>query len=654
MKVICDIECDRLINPKHIWVIVCRDIDTDEVHVFRKPTANAKERERFISFAKQIKQWVGHNFLGFDAIHINRLLGSGVVELSSVVDTFVVSKLVDYSRPEGHSLEDYGVSLGVPKGTNIDFSKYSTSLKNYCINDTLITLKVYDIYKRYINSPKWKQALETEHKMSLLTNDLSSNGFSFNAVKARKLLKEVETHLSVLDKDILAAFPPRPVFVREIKPSLTKHGTLHKKDFKWVKDGDLTPFNGGPFSLLRWQEFNPSSHKQLIDVLWNAGWSPTDRTKSHVEVDREINRLKWKRDRSKALDQELEIYYSKLDSLRRTGWKINETNLSTLPLTAPTPAKLLAKRILLESRRRTLVEWLRLVNPRTHRIHGKFYSIGAWTHRMAHQNPNTANIPRDANDDGTPKLYGAELRELWQAPRNRLLVGVDAEGIQLRIFAHYIDDKEFTKALIKGKKSDKSDPHSLNQRILGPVCKTRQAAKRFIYSLLLGGGLGKLAEILGCSDAEAREALDRLLERYEGLDYLRKEIIPRDARRGWFEGLDGRAVKILGDSYGERRHLCMSGYLQNGEAIIMKMAAIHFNEKLEKLGLPFKFVDFVHDEFQIETLNDMKTAKEVAQVVADSIAWAGEELDLKCPMAGSFYNDDHKMFTIGKNWRITH
>lgn len=654
MKVICDIECDRLVNPRHIWVIVCRDIDSGAVTVFRKPTSNAKERERFINFARKIQLWVGHNFLGFDAIHINRLLGSDIVKLSAVVDTLVVSKLVDYSRPEGHSLEDYGTTFGIPKGTNIDFSHYTTSLRNYCINDTLITLKVYELLKRYIDSPRWKRALETEHKMSLMANELSHNGFSFNANKARKLLAEVETHLSVLDKDILASFPPRPVFVREIKPSLTKHGTLHKKDFKWVKDGDLTAFNGGAFSLLRWQEFNPSSHKQLIDVLWNAGWSPYDKTKSHIDTEREVNRLKWKRNRSKSLDEELETYYSKLDSLRRTGWKINETNLSTLPETAPPPAKLLAKRILLESRRRTLVEWLGLVNPKTHRIHGKFYSIGAWTHRMAHQNPNTANIPRDSNDDGTIKLYGAELRELWQAPRNRLLVGVDAEGIQLRIFAHLIDDKEFTKALVKGKKSDKSDPHSLNQRILGPVCKTRQAAKRFIYSLLLGGGLGKLAEILGCSDTEARAALERLLKRYEGLNYLREEVIPRDARRGWFEGIDGRAVKILGDTYGERRHLCMSGYLQNGEAIIMKMAAIRGDAVLRKEDLPFKFVDIVHDEIQIETANDMKIAKEVAQIVADSIAWAGEELDLKCPMAGSFYNDDHKQYTIGKNWRITH
>jgi DNA polymerase-1 len=633
---------------------VCRDVDTDEVHVFKKPTINLRERKRFIEFARQVRTWIGHNFLGFDAVHLNRLIQPDVVKLSSVVDTLVVSKLVDYSRPEGHSLEAYGNYFGIPKGTDVDFSKYSTTLTNYCINDTLINLKVYLKYLKYIRSPKWKKALRTEHDMSVFCESLHKNGFAFNVNKADKLLKRILSELSSQDSDIASAFPPRPVLVREIKPSLTKHGTLHKKDFKWVKDGDLTQFNGGPFSLLKWQDFNPSSHKQMLNVLWAAGWSPTDKTKSHIDLEREINRLKWKRDRSKELDTLLSEYYIKLSSLRRTGWKINETNLSTLPESAPKPAKLLAKRILLESRRRTLVEWLGLVSKKTNRIHGKFYSIGAWTHRMAHQEPNTANIPRDANDDGTTKLYGAELRELWCAPKNRLLVGVDAEGIQLRVFAHYLDDKEFTKALVEGKKSDRSDPHSLNQRILGSACKTRQAAKRFIYSLLLGGGLGKLAEILGCTEPEAKEALDRLLKRYEGLAYLRREIIPRDAKRGWFEGLDGRMVRILGSTFGERKHLCMSGYLQNGEAVVMKMAALKAEKDLIELELPFKFVDLVHDEIQLETVNDMPTAMDVANTVSDAIAWAGEDLKLKCPMAGSFWNDDHQRYTIGRNWRITH
>jgi DNA polymerase-1 len=387
-----------------------------------------------------------------------------------------------------------------------------------------------------------------------------------------------------------------------------------------------------------------------VDVLHKAAWSPIDKTQTHIDTEREINRLKYKQ-RDDALDSKLKELYNKLEELGKTGWKINENNLATLPADAPQAAHLLARRILLESRRRTLTEWTLLVAG-DGRIHGRFQGIGAWTHRMAHQNPNTANIPNEFDTEGNVKLLGKELRQLWQAPKKRLLVGVDAEGIQLRIFAHYIDDKEFTDALVKGKKSDKSDPHSLNQRILGPVCKTRSGAKRFIYALLLGAGISKLAQILAASEDETRRALDNLLERYEGFARLKTSIIPADAKRGWFIGLDGRKVSIPGDTPGERKHLCMSGYLQNGEAVVMKLATLKWYPVLKQEAA--MLVDMVHDEWQTETPNDMEKALRVAESQCKALEDVGKELKLKCPLAGSYYNEDHKDYTIGTNWYRTH
>jgi DNA polymerase-1 len=248
------------------------------------------------------------------------------------------------------------------------------------------------------------------------------------------------------------------------------------------------------------------------------------------------------------------------------------------------------------------------------------------------------------------------MRQLWIAPKNRLLVGVDAEGIQLRIFAHYIDDKEFTYALVHGRKDNKTDPHSLNQRILGSVCKTRASAKRFVYALLLGAGISKLANILGCSQPQAKEALNRLLERYTGFASLRKTDIPRDARLGYFIGLDGRKVPIPGDSQRDREHLCMSGYLQNGEAIVVKQAAIIADEwlRLEKERRSWQFVDIIHDELQSEVRNSVDYAIKIAKIKCEAIEEAGKIYKLKCPMAGSYYNDDTKKNTIGTNWYATH
>lgn len=532
------------------------------------------------------------------------------------------------------------------KGKHSDWSKYSDEMERYCIRDVDITERIYHKHLKYISAPGRGSSIRTEHEFQLVCNDLEKNGFAFNTAKAQSLLTKVQSELDTLDKDILSSFPPREVLIREFIPRATRFGTISKISIPkslWDRIADYEI--GKTYRHTHFVPFNPSSHKQIIDVLNEAKWRPTDKTKTHIDTERAINVGKFDNGLTEA------DAYAKLKILKEVGWKVNETNLETLPTSAPLPARSLAKRILLESRRRTLTEWLDLVTQDS-RIHGRFYGIGAWTHRMAHQAPNTANIPNEYDTNGNKKLYGKELRSLWCAPPKRLLVGVDAEGIQLRIFAHYINDPIFTEALVNGKKEDKSDPHSLNQSILGSVCKTRQAAKRFIYALLLGAGQGKLQEILQCDGPSANKALERLLERYTGFAYLKDKVIPADAKRGWFVGLDGRAVRIPAESIGGRRHLAMSGYLQNGEAVVMKLATLKWWHSLKDYDA--KLVGLIHDEWQIECPNDVNLAISIATTIASSLPEVGEDLHLKCPLAGSFYNDDIHDYNIDKNWSKTH
>jgi DNA polymerase-1 len=655
LKLVIDIECNALVNPSHIWLVVTKDIDTGVYTYYRNVTRDKEEYERLrrdiiqvISSPSDIL--IGHNLCGYDwpvlCSHL-QLDTEGI--LLHGLDTLVISKLVDYSRKR-HSIEDYGIEFGVEKGKFNDFTKYSKEMEEYCVRDVDICERIYLKYKKYTSNPLHADSIKLEHHFQLVVNDLHNNGFAFNISKASNLLDKVTSELSTIDRDILEAFPPKLKLIREITPKETKYGTLNRTDFRWLgSDADLSIYNGGPFCRCSWDDFNPSSHKQIVQVLNTAGWKPVDKTQTHIETERSLSQLKYKK--GTEVDLQKKELYSKLVELQKTGWKVNESNLETLPPRAPKAASLLARRILLEARRRTLTEWLDLVQP-DGRIHGKFYAIGAWTHRMAHQNPNTANIPNEFDTAGKKKLLGKELRSLWCAPRNRLLVGCDAEGIQLRIFAHYINDPEFTDALVKGKKDDKSDPHSLNQRILGSVCKSRAAAKRFIYALLLGAGIGKLTEILGCTTAEATEALDRLLGRYVGWQTLKDEVFPKDAKRGWFTGLDGRKVRLPGDTEGSRRHLAMSGYLQNGEAVCMKLATLKWVKELPKYDA--KLVNFVHDEWQVETPNNMTTALLIAELMAQSLKTVGEDLKLNCPLAGSYYNDDIKDYTIATSWAYTH
>lgn len=639
MRVVIDIEANGIDNPTKIWVICCLDIDTGEVYTWRRVSDDSAQADAFLVFSRSVTQWIGHNILSYDFPVLRRLIRFPELRVSSecCYDTFIISRLNDYSR-KSHSLESYGEELQYPKNLFNDWSKYSPELEARCETDVKLCHRVYQyLYDSYIRHAYNRSAIDTKQRIQLVANELNTTGFAFDNIKARKLLSKVKSELEVLDNDIAGGFPPRLHAIREVTPTLTRFGTLNKKDFRWVANGDLSEFNGGPFTRCELRPYNPNSPKQTISILNSAGWSPTAKTKGHIEAIRKG-----------ILGLHHQTY----------GWKINEENLSTLPATAPAPARALARRILLESRRRTLTEWLDLVGEDS-RIHGTFITVGAWTQRWAHQKPNMANIPNSHDIDGKVKLLGAEMRSLFIAPKDRLLVGVDAEGIQLRIFAHLINDPEFTDAIVRGRKDNGTDPHSLNKRILGSVCKSRAAAKRFVYALLLGGGLGKLSEILGCAKEQAQEALERLLQRYTGFDYLKRTIIPRDARRGWFIGLDGRHINIPGVDVGERRHLAMSGYLQSGETIIMERATLKWLDKI-RLIFPeeraIKLVNFVHDEWQTEVPNDLYIAHTVAEAKCQALVETGIELKLNCPLAGSYgeNHNDHKTWTIGQNWKVTH
>lgn len=327
------------------------------------------------------------------------------------------------------------------------------------------------------------------------------------------------------------------------------------------------------------------------------------------------------------------------------GWQCNESNLKTLPEDAPEGAKNLATWLTLEGRRSSLVEWLGHVRD-DGRIHGRFTHIGAWTGRMAHSAPNQANIP--AAYHGDPKTavdavkarYDGPMRALWGVEKGNWLVGTDAEGIQLRILAHLMNSQEYIDAIVTGKKEDETDIHNVNKRALGLSHVTRDMAKTFIYAFLLGAGPGKVAEILKVNHRTAAEAMDNFTNNIDGLDKLKGHMIPFIAKRGWFKGLDGRKVKVPSE------HKVLAGMLQNGEAVVMKHAALLWAKRAKEEGIKFKLVTWPHDEWQTEVCGDYATAERLGEIQRQAIVDTGVNLGIVCPLAGST--------DIGTDWAATH
>lgn len=333
------------------------------------------------------------------------------------------------------------------------------------------------------------------------------------------------------------------------------------------------------------------------------------------------------------------------DKFRVYGWTLSENNLATLPDDAPAGGKRLAEWLTLEGRRSSLVEWLGHVKD-DHRIHGRFTHIGAWTGRMAHSNPNQANIPSEFHgkvDSPVAEVkdkYDGQFRALWCVPEGSYLVGTDAEGIQLRVLAHLMNSEEYIHAIVSGKKEDETDIHNLNRKALGMSHITRDMAKTFIYAFLLGAGNAKIGQILKVNQREAGQAVENFLQSIDGLADLKKKAIPAVAKRGWFRGLDGRKVKVPSE------HKTLAGMLQNGESVVMKHSALRWVKQAKAMGFDFKLVTWPHDEWQTELAGTYGQAEELGAIQRQSIVDTGIQLGVICPLAGST--------DIGRNWKETH
>lgn len=643
--VIFDIETDGLDNPTKIHCACVLDLTTNtEYKFFFAEDYNYTAFLDLLEDAIAKTKLVGHNIIKFDIPVINSLAPERksldletLIMSGKIADTLVMSRLFDTLRIS-HSLEDYGKEFNLNKIEITNWTTATQEMLDRCVIDCRIVEKILQKFTKFLNSNRWAKSLEIETHTDFMCYLMEKSGFGFNEAEAIKLKQKIDSELSELLGVFRKIFPPKPAKIKLVTPRQTKSGAIALNSVP-EKLRDLIEYMtpDASFSVFEWKEFNPQSAKDRIDRLWDLGWRPVNMTDGHKEF------LKTYGKSDKNDTPEIR---KKREHYKKYGWVTDEENLNTAPKNIK-EIQYLKRWLFLTSMSNRLKEWLELsVN---NSIHGKFFHIGSWTHRLSHSNPNMANIP--SADRGTE--FSETLRKLWVARPNKLLVGVDAESIQLRVLAHYIDDYEFTNAIVSGNKQDGTDIHTVMWKIMSPACKSRSAAKNFIYAWLLGAGYKKLSQVLDCTVKEAEQCEDKIMKRFKNLNTLHKEIIPNDAKRGWFIGLDGRGVRIPGESYEERRRLALAGYLQNGEAVIMKLAMQKWFAELRASGVVFSPVNFVHDEFQTETVDNKQLAEYIATVQTRALQKAGEELKLKCPIAGSMISKTGQL-SIGYTWLETH
>ena len=328
--------------------------------------------------------------------------------------------------------------------------------------------------------------------------------------------------------------------------------------------------------------FNPGSRQQIAKRLQEKGWSPKKFTeKGQVIVD--------------------------------------ETTLAGVDIPE---AKAIAEYLLIQKRVAQIESWIEHTTE-DQRIHGKVITNGAVTGRMTHHSPNMAQVPSVTAE------YGEQCRSLFTVPQGYKLVGADASGLELRMLAHYMKDKDYVSEVVSG------DVHTKNQKAAG--LETRAQAKTFIYAFLYGAGPAKIGTISGGGAKEGQKLIDSFLRNTPSLRNLREKV-EKLASRGYLPGLDGRILFV------RSAHAALNTLLQGAGAIVMKQALVVLDESIRKEKLDAKFVANVHDEWQMEVAEIH--AQRVGDLAVDSIRKAGIMLNLRCPLDGEY--------KIGNNWKETH
>ena len=521
---------------------------------------------RFEEFIKQTEEVIGHNILGFDIPVVNKIFGYDLFANCKKTDTLVLSRLLNPMIEGGHSLRNWGTKLGHNKIHFEQFDFFTEEMLTYCRNDVELTER---LYKFLIAKTKdFGQSIELEHKVAEIIQKQHDTGFKINIIDAYELQCKFQEDMNDLTTKVRQTFPPLKIETEFIPKS-------NNKARGYVK--------GVPFIKVKYKEFNLGSRQQIAERLMLLGWKPKKKTdKGHVIVD------------EKVLSQ-----------------------IHNIP-----EAKLINRFLMLQKRIAQVSSWIEAIKE-DGRVHGKVITNGTITGRMSHQSPNMAQIP------AVYSPYGKECRALWTVNKGYKLVGVDASGLELRMLAHYMNDKDYTHEVVNG------DIHTTNQIAAGLA--SRDESKTFIYAFIYGAGSKKIGSIIGGSERDGERVKEKFLRATPSLRSLREKV-ERIASRRWVRGLDQRKIII------RYPHAALNTLLQGAGATVMKYALTLLEEYVKIKQIKALPVVNVHDEFQYEV--EEKRADEFGMLAVQSIVDAGKQLNVRCPLNGKY--------KIGNNWSETH
>lgn len=626
MRLVGDLEADGLLDSATvIWCGVFKDIDTQEVHVFRP-----EDVHKIPEFLDRATALIMHNGIQYDRPLMQKVLGYDYT--GPLVDTLIMSRLQKPGRlpPRGcragpHSVEAWGMRFGRQKPEHEDWSRFSDDMLHRCREDVEIQCMILTALLDEGKGCNWKQAHKTTFKLFEILHKQEEHGWLVDQEHMHRCIHTLTRWMDRIDR---AVHPHLPLLC--IRPSktkgeynyykspFTKAGKLQTYVVKYLQScgsNSLSDCIAGPFSKVTFRRVDLNSNDETKNFLLDSGWIPEQ----------------WNTD----------------DDGNRTSPKLSHTE--DFEGVRGTLGRLIARRVQCRHRRSQITGWLESIRA-DGRIPQRISGIAS-TGRLTHKG--IVNVP------GLEAFFGKQMRRCFVCKDGYRIVGVDSAGCQNRMLAARVGDPGYTKILLDGRREDRTSIHFVNQDAITEFAgftPSYRVCKNLNYAFLFGATDNKLASTANVDVKYGGRIRQALLSVAPGLeeviDSLKKEWRSTASRRrgrygieyynGTVRGLDGRPVVI------EREHCLLVYMLQSDEALLMQYALIFLYDWLTERGWvhgrEYGFVANVHDEIQAEVREDL--AEEYAELACQAIVHAGEYLNIACPHKGEY--------DIGSNWYETH
>ena len=251
-----------------------------------------------------------------------------------------------------------------------------------------------------------------------------------------------------------------------------------------------------------------------------------------------------------------------------------------------------------------------MVSSSTGKIHTHFQPSNAATGRLSSDNPNLQNIPVRTEN-------GRKLRKGFIASPGRVLLSADYSQVELRLLAHFSQDKNMLEAFHNDRDIHRQTASEIFDVSLDQVTKDmRNSAKAINFGLMYGQTSFGLSQTLHISQSEAKKYITNYFQKFSRVKSFLDGLKEKAEETGYAETLFGRKRNLPDIKSTNRQvkamaeRVAINSPIQGTAADIIKLAMINIQRILQERKLKSKMILQVHDEliFDVvpEELEEMK------------------------------------------------